>query len=136
MKRLLNPTRNPAGWVALASAACAVTFGILNARGHHTAVSPAVIAWALSAFGSALTRQLVTPVADPCDGNGSKLVSQPTTLTLQQPTLTFHAQAPAVAQPNVTTTTLPAQPPNVTAAPPLNTAVGATPAPPEGGTAQ
>lgn len=68
MKRLLTPSLNPAGLMAAAAAAWALYAGI---RAH--AVTAQVVVAALTAFASLLTRQAVTPVADPKDGAGRRL---------------------------------------------------------------
>ena len=74
MKRLVYPTLNPAGLMATAGAVYAASVMIYNAMHHHGVIDPAVIVAAVGAVAALLTRQVVTPVADPRDGNGDALV--------------------------------------------------------------
>jgi hypothetical protein len=73
VKRILTPNLNPNGLMALAAAAYALGTAIWNVVHGHGAVDPQVIVSALGAFLAALSRQVVTPVADPRDGNGKSL---------------------------------------------------------------
>jgi hypothetical protein len=73
-KRLVSPALNPAGLMAAAGAVYAAAVMITNAVHHHGIIDPAVIVAAVGAVAALLTRQVVTPVADPRDGNGEALV--------------------------------------------------------------
>jgi len=94
VKRYLSPNLNPAGLMAAAGAVYAAAVMIYNVIHHHGVLSAPVIVAAVSAVLALLTRQVVTPVADPRDGNG-----QPLTAAAPAP-----LQAPAV-------TVLPPEPP-------------------------
>lgn len=74
MKRAVSPTLNPTGLMAAAGAVYAAAVMIWNATHHHGVINPAVIVAAVGAVAALLTRQVVTPVADPRDGNGDSLV--------------------------------------------------------------
>jgi len=74
VKRLVSPTLNPAGLMAAAGTVYAAAVMIYNAMHHHGVIDPAVIVAAVGAVAALLTRQVVTPVADPRDGNGDALV--------------------------------------------------------------
>lgn len=74
VKRALSPSLNPAGLMAAAGAIYAAVVMILNARNGHGVIDPPVIVAAIGAVAALLTRQAVTPVADPRDGNGSPLL--------------------------------------------------------------
>lgn len=74
MKRLVHPALNPAGLMAAAGTAYAATVMILNAYHHKGVIDPQVIVAAAGAVAALLTRQVVTPVADPRDGNGEPLL--------------------------------------------------------------
>jgi hypothetical protein len=74
LSRLVNPVTNPNGLIAAAGAVFAAAVMIYNAVNHHGIIDPAVIVAALGAVGTLLARQVVTPVADPKDGNGNPLV--------------------------------------------------------------
>src|SRR5690349_13853635 len=71
VKRVISPTLNPAGLMATAGAVYAATAMILNAYHGHGVIDPPVIIAAVGAVAALLTRQVVTPVADPKDGNGN-----------------------------------------------------------------
>lgn len=77
MPRLLNPFTNPNGYLSAAGAVLAATVMITNAVHHHGIVDPTVIVAAVGAVGALFSRQLVTPVKDPKDGNGSPLLPVP-----------------------------------------------------------
>jgi hypothetical protein len=77
VKRAISPTLNPAGLMATAGAVYAATVMILNAYHGHGVIDPPVIIAAVGAVAALLTRQVVTPVADPKDGNGNPLVTPP-----------------------------------------------------------
>ena len=77
MKRALSPHLNPAGYMAAIGAVYAVAIMIWNAYRHHGIIDPQVVVAALAAVAALLTRQVVTPVGDPKDGNGKPLVSPP-----------------------------------------------------------
>lgn len=74
MKRAVSPALNPAGLMATAGAVYAAAVMISNAVHHHGLIDPAVIVAAVGAVAALLTRQVVTPVADPRDGNGDQLL--------------------------------------------------------------
>ena len=75
VKRLLIPSLNPAGLMALAGALYALGTGIFNVVHHHQAIDPQVIVSAIGAMLAALTRQVVTPVSDPHDGANRPLTA-------------------------------------------------------------
>lgn len=75
LPRALSITTNPAGWLAAAGAVTAAVTMIVNALNHHGVISTGVIVAAVGAVGALLTRQVVTPVKDPKDGNGNALVA-------------------------------------------------------------
>ena len=74
MKRNLSLTLNPAGLTAAAGAIYAAVAMLYNAHYHHGVINSAVIIAGLAAVAGLLTRQVVTPTADPRDGNGKPLV--------------------------------------------------------------
>lgn len=74
MSRLTSPSLNPAGLMAAAGAVYAAVVMCLNAYNHKGVIDPQVIVAAVGAVCALLTRQVVTPVADPRDGNGDALV--------------------------------------------------------------
>ena len=74
LPRTLNPSLNATGYMAAAGAVFAAAVMIWNATHHHGVISVPVILAAITATGSLLTRQVVTPVADPVDGAGRTLV--------------------------------------------------------------
>jgi len=84
--RVLHPFTNPTGYAAAAGAIYAVVVMIYNAHEHHGAISAPVIVAAVAAVTALLTHQVVTPVSDPKDGAGNRLVPVP-------------ANAPAAAAP-------------------------------------
>lgn len=94
LPRTLHPALNPAGYMAAASAIYAAVTAIYNAYNHHGALSAPVIIAALTAVASLLTRQVVTPVADPKDGNGDPLVT-----AAVPPTGDVHIVAPRPVDP-------------------------------------
>jgi len=73
MPRMLNPLTNPNGYLSAAGAVFAATVMVLNAVHHHGIIDPPVIVAAVGSVGALFTRQLVTPVKDPKDGNGQPL---------------------------------------------------------------
>ena len=73
MPRLVNPATNPNGYMAAAGAILAAVVMITNAVHHHGIIDPTVIVSAIGAMAALFTRQLVTPVGDPKDGNGNAL---------------------------------------------------------------
>jgi hypothetical protein len=75
VNRNLSPSTNPAGITAAIAALYAAGAAIWHAVAGHAAIDPSVIIAALTAFAAALTRQVVTPVSDPKDGNGQPLVT-------------------------------------------------------------
>jgi hypothetical protein len=74
LPRVLNPLTNPNGYIAAAGAVVAAAVMIDNAAHHHGVIDPAVIVAAVGAVAALLSRQVVTPVADPKNGAGIKLV--------------------------------------------------------------
>ena len=101
--RMVSPHLNPAGLMATAGAVYAATVMILNAYHGHGVIDPPVIIAAVGAVAALLTRQVVTPVADPKDGNGNPLVPVPAPTVPPTGTVTV--------QPSVTTTQMPPLPP-------------------------
>ena len=77
MKRILSPVTNSAGLSAAALAVYAAIVMIVNATHHHGVIDVPVIVAALAAVSALYTRQKVTPVADPRDGNRQPLVPAP-----------------------------------------------------------
>lgn len=75
--RLLHPALNPTGLMASAGAIYAGASMAYNAYNHHGAWSTPVFIALVGAVSALLTRQVVTPVADPKDGNGNPLVPAP-----------------------------------------------------------
>jgi hypothetical protein len=73
MKRALSPVTNSAGLSSAALAVYAAVAMIYNAASHHGVISVPVIVAAVAAAAALYTRQKVTPVADPKDGNGAPL---------------------------------------------------------------
>lgn len=73
VKRLASPSLNPAGLMAAAGAVYAAVVMILNAVHHTGVIDPQVLVAAIGAVMALLTRQVVTPVKDPKDGNGNPL---------------------------------------------------------------
>jgi hypothetical protein len=88
--RALNPSTNPAGWMAAAGTVLAAAVMITNAVNHHGVIDTTVIASAVGAVLALFTRTVVTPVADPKDGAGKPLV--PATSTV----LTYGTAEPVV----------------------------------------
>lgn len=72
--RALNPVTNPAGYLAAAGAVAAAVTMLVNAVNNHGLIDPTVIVAAVGAVGALLTRQAVTPVADPKNSAGVPLV--------------------------------------------------------------
>lgn len=68
MKRILNPTLNPAGLSSAVLALYALGIGIWNVTHHLGAIDPQVIVAAVAAVAALFTRTVVTPVGDPKDG--------------------------------------------------------------------
>lgn len=75
--RALNASTNPAGLLAAAGLVYAAVVMIYNAVNSHGVVDTNVIIAAVGAVGALLTRQAVTPVADPKNGAGVPLVPAP-----------------------------------------------------------
>lgn len=75
--RLVNPATNPNGYMAAAGAVLAAAVMIDNAVHHHGVVDVPVIIAAAGAVGALFSRQYVTPVSDPRDGNGNTLAVAP-----------------------------------------------------------
>jgi hypothetical protein len=75
MKRALSPLTNAAGLTAAGMAVYAAILMVTNAVHSHGVIDVPVIVAAVSAVAALYTRQKVTPVADPKDGNGQPLVS-------------------------------------------------------------
>ena len=100
MKRAISPVLNPAGIGAAIAAIYAAVVMIWNASHHHGVIDPQVIVAALGAAAFLYTRFKVTPVADPKDGDGHKLVHVvppvPSNVTVVQPDVTVTPPPPAV----------------------------------------
>ena len=75
--RALSPALNPTGYAAVIGTVYAAAVMIWNAYNHHGVISAPVIIAAVAAVTALLTRQVVTPVADPVDGAGRPLVPAP-----------------------------------------------------------
>ena len=75
--RTLHPALNPAGYMTAAGTVYAAVAMIYNAHYHHGVISTPVVIAAVAAVSALLTRQVVTPVADPRDGNGDPLITAP-----------------------------------------------------------
>jgi hypothetical protein len=73
MKRALSPVTNSAGLSAAGLAVYAAAVMIYNATQGHGVIDVPVIVAAVAAVAALYTRQKVTPVADPRDGNGQPL---------------------------------------------------------------
>lgn len=73
--RAISPATNPAGLLATAGAVLAAVVMILNAVNHHGIIDSSVIVAAVGAVAALLTRQVVTPIADPKDGAGNPLLT-------------------------------------------------------------
>lgn len=72
--RALNVSTNPAGLLAAAGVVYAAAVMIYNAVQHHGVIDTNVIVAAVGAVAALLTRQVVTPVADPKNGAGVPLI--------------------------------------------------------------
>ena len=77
LPRMLSPVTNPNGYLSAAGAVIAATVMITNGIHHHGIIDPVVIVSAVGAVGALFSRQLVTPVKDPHDGNGQPLKPAP-----------------------------------------------------------
>jgi hypothetical protein len=75
MKRALSPSTNPAGLMAAAAAIWAAVVMVVHAVHGQGVIDPQVLVSAVAAAAALYTRFLVTPVADPRDGNGKPLAS-------------------------------------------------------------
>lgn len=73
MKRALSPSTNAPGLMAAVSAIYAAVVMILHVVHGQGVIDPQVIVSALAAAAALYTRFVVTPVADPKDGNGAPL---------------------------------------------------------------
>src|SRR5258708_40011570 len=73
MKRILSPVTNSAGLSAAALAVYAAAVMIYNVANHHGVINVPGIVAALAAVSALYTRQKVTPIAAPRDGNGKPL---------------------------------------------------------------
>lgn len=105
--RALNVSTNPAGWMAAAGAVYAAAVMIYNAYNHHGVIDTNVIVAAVGAVGALLTRQVVTPVADPKDGAGRSLYPAPLGGIVAPPppsgvSIRPCTTAPGIADPEVT----------------------------------
>ena len=69
MRRTITPSLNPAGLTSAGLAVYAAIVMITNAYNGHGVIA------AVGAVAALLTRQAVTPVKDPRDGNGTPLLS-------------------------------------------------------------
>lgn len=74
--RLVSPATNPNGYMAAAGAVLAAVVMISNAVNHHGVIDTTVIVSAVGAVLALVSRNYVTPVSDPRDGNGNRLVSE------------------------------------------------------------
>ena len=77
MKRLLAPSTNMAGLSAAAATIYAAVLMIYHVVNHQAAFSVPVAVAGVAAALALLTRQSVTPIADPLDGNGNPLITAP-----------------------------------------------------------
>ncbi len=75
MKRALSPSTNAPGLMASAAAIYAAVVMIVHVAHHQGVIDPQVIVSAVAAAAALYTRFVVTPVADPRDGNGKPLAS-------------------------------------------------------------
>jgi hypothetical protein len=75
VRRALSPSLNPAGLTSAGLAVFAAVVMILNAYNKHGVIDAPVIVAAVGAVAALLTRQAVTPVKDPRDGNGTPLLT-------------------------------------------------------------
>ena len=85
LKRVLYPHLDPAGLMAAAGTVYGAAVMIVNASHHHGVISVPVVVAAVAAVAALLTRQVVTPVADPKDGNGNALVPVPPVIPYEGP---------------------------------------------------
>lgn len=74
--RLVSPATNPNGYMAAVGAVLAAAVMISNAVNHHGVIDTTVIVSAVGAVLALVSRQYVTPVSDPRDGNGNLLTAQ------------------------------------------------------------
>lgn len=75
VKRALSPSTNAPGLMSAAAAIWAAVVMIAHAVHHQGVIDPQVIVSALGAAAALYTRFVVTPVADPKDGNGKPLAA-------------------------------------------------------------
>lgn len=94
--RTINPVTNPAGWLSAAGAVAAAVTMLVNAEEHHGLIDPTVITAAVAAVGALLTRQIVTPVADPKSSTGAPLA--PVTATASPPAVPPPAAWPSAVR--------------------------------------
>ena len=96
MKRALSPSLNSTGIGAAAAAIYAAVQMIVNLAGHKSGYGfdPQVMLAALGAAWFLYARFVVTPVADPRDGNGKPLIGLQSTMA--------DVQRAAAASSNVT----------------------------------
>lgn len=73
LPRVASPKTNPAGIAAAGLAVYAAAVMIYNAVQHNGIIDPPVIVAAIAAVTALLTRQAVTPVADPRGAGGEPL---------------------------------------------------------------
>jgi hypothetical protein len=95
VRRALSPSLNPAGLTSAGLAVYAAAVMITNAWHHHGVIDPPVIVAAVGAVAALLTRQAVTPVKDPRDGNGAPLVTAGVVLAPSLPPVTAVPQTAA-----------------------------------------
>jgi hypothetical protein len=74
LPRTLDPMTNPSGYLAAAGAIVSAAVMIDNAVHHHGIIDSSVIVAAVGAVSALFARQITTPVADPRNGAGVKLV--------------------------------------------------------------
>lgn len=91
MHRNLTPGLNAPGLTTAGMAVYAAAVMTWNAVHHHGVIQSPVIVAAVGAVAALLTRQAVTPVRDPRDGNG---------LPLQSPAAVAALVAAAAASPH------------------------------------
>lgn len=75
--RWLSLPTDPTGYLAALGAVYAAAVMIYNALNHHGVIDTNVIIAAIGAVGALLTRNSVTPLADPRNALGEPLVAAP-----------------------------------------------------------
>ena len=87
MKRILSPSLNPTGLGASVAAVYAAVIMVWHVAHHTGVIDPQVLIGGAAAIWLFYTRFVVTPVADPKDGDGHLLVhvvppAQPSNVTV------------------------------------------------------